>query len=57
VAAGTQEVSSRIVGVSKSAADAGTAADKVLGAATTLSQNSTRLTDDVREFITSMRAA
>jgi methyl-accepting chemotaxis protein len=56
-AAGTQEVSSRISGVSQAATDAGRAADKVLGAATTLSQSSARLADDVRGFITSIRAA
>jgi methyl-accepting chemotaxis protein len=50
-------VSARITGVSQAATDAGRAADKVLGAATTLSQSSARLADDVHGFITSIRAA
>ncbi len=56
-AAGTQDVSASIAGVSRSATDAGTAADTVLGAATSLSQNSARLAGDVRGFIASIRAA
>jgi methyl-accepting chemotaxis protein len=56
-AAGTQEVSANIAGVSRSATDAGTAADKVLGAATTLSQSSGRLANDVRGFIANIRTA
>jgi methyl-accepting chemotaxis protein len=56
-AAGTREVSARIIGVSRSATDAGRAADKVLGAATTLSRNSARLADHVRGIITGVCAA
>jgi methyl-accepting chemotaxis protein len=56
-AAGTREVSARIVGVSRSATDAGRAADNVLGAATTLSRNSAHLADHVRGIITSVCAA
>jgi hypothetical protein len=50
-------MSARIAGVSRSASDAGSAADHVLGAATTLSQSSSRLADDARGFVTSIRAA
>jgi methyl-accepting chemotaxis protein len=56
-ASATREMSARIAGVSRSASDAGSAADHVLGAATTLSQSSSRLADDARGFITSIRAA
>ena len=57
VAAGTREVSDRIAGVSLSATDTGVAAEKVLGAATTLSESSAKLEGDVRGFITGLRAA
>ena len=56
-ASATREMSARIAGVSRSASDAGSAADHVLGAATTLSQSSSRLADDARGFVTSIRAA
>jgi methyl-accepting chemotaxis protein len=56
-ASGTQEVSARIADVSRSAADSGSAADRVLGAATTLSQGSAKLATDVGAFIASLRAA
>jgi methyl-accepting chemotaxis protein len=56
-ASGTHEVSSRIGDVSRSAADAGVAADKVLHSATRLSRSSASLADDVRGFIRNIRAA
>ena len=56
-ASGTRQVNASIAGVSHSATEAGAAAELVLGAATSLSDNSARLADDARGFITSIRAA
>jgi methyl-accepting chemotaxis protein len=56
-ALGTQRVSAGVSGVRHAATEVGGAADKVLESATTLSRSSTRLADEVREFITEMRAA
>jgi methyl-accepting chemotaxis protein len=56
-ASGTQQVSANIVGVSQGAAETGTAASQVLGAAGELSRQAERLSGDVRQFISEVKAA
>jgi methyl-accepting chemotaxis protein len=55
-AQGTQEVSSNIVNVQQEAAKTGTASSEVLSAAKSLSRDSTRLTQEVGNFLKSVRA-
>jgi methyl-accepting chemotaxis protein len=56
-AQGTQEVSSNISGVSQAANDTGSAATQVLSAAGELSKNGERLKQQVRAFLSEVRAA
>lgn len=56
-AASTQEVTATIAGVSQAANDTGAAAGQVLGAASGLSEQAARLTNEVTEFVTGVRAA
>lgn len=56
-AAGTGEVSANIVGVTRAANDAGAASVQVLDAASTLSQQSETLRDQVSSFLGKLRAA
>jgi methyl-accepting chemotaxis protein len=56
-AMGTQQVSTNISGVSRGAMQTGAAASQVLGAAGELSRQAERLSADVRQFISSVKAA
>src|SRR5690606_36083699 len=56
-AQGTQEVTSNIAGVKEAATMTGVAATQVLGAADALSEQSERLTGEVVEFISGVKAA
>ena len=56
-AAGTQAVTSNIVGVSGAANETGAAAGKVLKAANGLSKQASQLTDEVSRFVAGVRAA
>jgi methyl-accepting chemotaxis protein len=56
-AQGTQEVSSNIGGVTEAAADTGSAAEQLLGAAGGLAQNSEILRGEVRNFLANVKAA
>ncbi|EKS31110.1 methyl-accepting chemotaxis protein [Afipia felis] len=53
----TSEVSSSIYNVSSGATETGTASAQVLSAAKTLSQESVRLREEVRKFLSNVRAA
>jgi len=55
--AGTAEVTANIGGVRQAATDTGSAAEKVLGAAGRLSQQSAELQSEVRVFLGSVKAA
>ncbi len=55
--AGTAEVTANIGGVRQAATDTGSAAEKVLGAAGRLSQQSNELQSEVRVFLGSVKAA
>jgi methyl-accepting chemotaxis protein len=54
---GTQQVSSNIVDVQRGASETGTASAQVLGAAKSLSVESSRLKHEVGKFLSSVRAA
>jgi methyl-accepting chemotaxis protein len=56
-AASTQQVSANIAGVSRGATQTGTAASHVLEAAGDVSKQAERLSGDVRQFITGVKAA
>jgi methyl-accepting chemotaxis protein len=56
-AAGTNEVSTHISGVSKAASETGAAATQVLGAASQLAQQSEMLRKQVGQFLSTVRAA
>ena len=53
----TSAVTHSITDVARSAGDTGATAERVLGAATDLSQQADRLTSEVSKFLTSIRAA
>ena len=55
-ATSTQEVTSNIAGVSQAANDTGATANQVLGAAESLSQQATQLTNEVKRFVAGVRA-
>jgi methyl-accepting chemotaxis protein len=54
---GTQQVSSNITDVERGASETGSASAQVLSAAQALSGDSSRLREEVRKFLTSVRAA
>ena len=54
---GTHQVSANINGVSQGAMETGTAAAQVLSAAGDLSKQAERLSGDVRQFISGVKAA
>jgi methyl-accepting chemotaxis protein len=54
---GTLEVSANVVGVTQAASDTGAAATQVEAAASTLSNESQRLREQVSTFLTQVRAA
>ena len=56
-AQGTQQVSSNITDVQRGASETGTASSQVLSAAQMLSNDSTRLKNEVGKFLTTVRAA
>lgn len=56
-AVGTKDVSENIGGVTQAASETGQVADQVLGAATALEQESTRLKNEVAKFIETVRTA
>ncbi|MGL3110965.1 methyl-accepting chemotaxis protein [Bradyrhizobium sp. BR 1432] len=56
-AQGTQQVSSNIADVQRGATETGTASSQVLSAAQMLSNDSTRLKNEVSKFLTNVRAA
>ncbi len=56
-AQGTMAVSSNIVDVQRGATETGSASSQVLSAARSLSADSTRLKDEVRKFLSAVRAA
>ena len=56
-AQGTQQVSSNITDVQRGASETGTASSQVLSAAQMLSNDSTRLKNEVGKFLTNVRAA
>ncbi|MGX7741440.1 methyl-accepting chemotaxis protein [Rhodopseudomonas parapalustris] len=56
-AQGTQQVSSNITDVQRGATETGTASGQVLSAAKSLSQDSSRLRDEVARFLETVRAA
>ncbi|WP_398473401.1 methyl-accepting chemotaxis protein [Tardiphaga sp.] len=56
-AQGTRQVSSNITDVQRGASETGSASTQVLSAAQSLSSDSTRLKDEVRKFLTAVRAA
>ena len=56
-AAGTQEVTTNISAVNQASQEAGSASSQVLTAAEALNQNSGRLQDEVKNFLSQVRAA
>jgi methyl-accepting chemotaxis protein len=56
-AAGTDEVSSNIAGVTQASGEVGAAATQVLNSASGLSKQSERLKTDVARFLDTVRAA
>ena len=56
-AKGTQDASSSIISVKQAAAETGSAASQVLGAAGQLSRQTEELADEVNRFIDGVRAA
>ncbi len=54
---GTSEVTGNIAGVARASEETGAAAAHVLTSASELSQQSERLSEEVRRFLTTVRAA